>query len=255
MSITTSTNGRLCNQLIRNMCVSMIAEKHNLFVKYSNYNKCSLLGINLFIGKNTYSNTIDLTDDNFFILLEMQSSDKSSNQYISSNINPNNNYFQTKAITNYLYTYLQCENIKYNIMKVNPFSNLYNTKYKVSNNNCCIHIRLTDVEKHNPGIEYYMKALSLLSFDKIYIASDDINNHIITDIVSRYPKTEILNYCEIKTIQFCSTCKYIILSHGSFSAVIGYLAFYSNIYYPEYKEGHIWYGDMFSIPHWNMITY
>ena len=40
-----------------------------------------------------------------------------------------------------------------------------------------------------------------------------------------------LNINPIETIQFGSTCKNIILSHGSFSAVIGYLGFYSNIYY------------------------
>ena len=55
---------------------------------------------------------------------------------------------------------------------------------------------------------------------------------------------------EIRTFQFGSTCKNIILSHGSFSAIIGYLAFYSNIYYPKYDENKKWYGDMFSINNW-----
>ena len=44
---------------------------------------------------------------------------------------------------------------------------------------------------------------------------------------------ELLHYNEIDTIQFGSTCKNIILSHGSFSAMIGNLSFYSNIYYPK----------------------
>jgi len=49
-------------------------------------------------------------------------------------------------------------------------------------------------------------------------------------------------------------CKNIILSHGSFSAVIGYLGFFSKIYYPEYDLNKIWYGDMFSINNWVMMT-
>ena len=37
MSTTTSSNGRLGNQIIRNLAVSIIAEKHNLYVNYCNY--------------------------------------------------------------------------------------------------------------------------------------------------------------------------------------------------------------------------
>ena len=41
MTSTTGYNGRLGNQIIRNLAVSLIAEKHNLKVDY--YNK-SFLG-------------------------------------------------------------------------------------------------------------------------------------------------------------------------------------------------------------------
>ena len=69
-------------------------------------------------------------------------------------------------------------------------------------------------------------------------------------IINFYPATKILDYNEILTIQFASTCRNIILSHGSFSAIIGYLSFYSTIYYPEYEINKIWFGDMFSIDGW-----
>ena len=36
---------------------------------------------------------------------------------------------------------------------------------------------------------------------------------------------------EIETIQFASTCKNVVLSHGTYSGIIGYLSFYSNVYY------------------------
>jgi hypothetical protein len=32
MTTTTATNGRLCNQIIRNLAVSLLAEKHDLYV-------------------------------------------------------------------------------------------------------------------------------------------------------------------------------------------------------------------------------
>ena len=46
MTTTTSYNGRLGNQIIRNLAVSLIAEKHNLYVNYSNNVLIKQLGIN-----------------------------------------------------------------------------------------------------------------------------------------------------------------------------------------------------------------
>lgn len=63
----------------------------------------------------------------------------------------------------------------------------------------------------------------------------------------------ILRKDEINTIHFGSTCKHVILSHGSFSAVIGYLSFFSDIYYPDYSISQMWYGDMFSVPGFQKI--
>jgi len=63
---TTIDNGRLCNQLFRNLAVSLIAEKNDLYVNYFNYHLFKKLGINLFIGSKIHDNTIQLTDDNYF---------------------------------------------------------------------------------------------------------------------------------------------------------------------------------------------
>jgi hypothetical protein len=169
-------------------------------------------------------------------------------EQIDFNLDPNDNFFQTKEITNYLYNYLQNE--LFCKGKINENSD---------KNDCFIHIRLGDVTSHNPGIKYYLKALSMITFDKLYIASDDTNHSIIKDIIEKYTELgkecEILLFDEVKTIQFGSSCKNIILSPGSFSAIIGYLANDSNIYYPKKHDGHIWFGDMCSIPGWTMIEY
>jgi hypothetical protein len=73
---------------------------------------------------------------------------------------------------------------------------------------------------------------------------------MIYEIIQLYPSAKLIECNEITTFQFGSTCKHIVLSHGSFSATIGYLSFFSNVYYPEYESGKIWYGDMFSINNW-----
>jgi len=241
MTTTTGNNGRLGNQIIRNLAVSLIAEKHDINVQYYNKDLIHLLCINLFSGSKTFDHSQNLNDDNYFATYNSDN--------INYNLNPNFNYFQTKEITNFIYDYLHMDSIKTNIIEKNPFNNLYD-----ANNDLFIHIRLTDVSHFNPGINYYLNAIKNIKFDNLYISTDDINHTIIKTIANLYPNTKLLSYDEITTIQFASTCKHIILSHGSFSAIIGYLSFFSNIYYPEYELDKLWFGDIFSINNWNKMS-
>jgi hypothetical protein len=107
---------------------------------------------------------------------------------------------------------------------------------------------------NNPGLYYYINTINGINYSDLYISTDSLNHSFILNLKQRFPKLIIINSNEINTIQFASTCKNIILSHGSFSAVIGYLSFFSQIYYPEYESGKIWYGDMFSINNWNKCS-
>lgn len=222
--------GRLGNQIIRNLAISFVAEKHDLYVTYGYIDKIEDLGIQLFVGKNKYDNTIQITDDNYFQILEQP--------HLYSNLDANNNYFQSKMITTKLYNHLQYK--KENIIKKNKFNKRYNM-----NDDLFIHIRLTDFESFNPGLTYYINTINKIKYNNIYIGTDDKEHKIIKELISIYENIEVIDYEEIETIQFGSTCKNIILSQGSFSAIIGYLSFYSNIYYPEKIK--MWYGDMFSV--------
>jgi hypothetical protein len=238
MTTTTLQNGRLGNQMIRNLAVSLIAEKHNLKVNYCNKELIERLGLKLFSGSNIYTNTKILSDDNYFSVY---------NSELNFNLDPNNNYFQTKEITNLLYLYLHTDVIKNKIIEENPFKIRYN-----NNNDLYIHIRLSDASNWNPGIDYYKHTINMIEYDTIYISTDEKTHNIINKLLE-IPNTKLMNYDEINTFQFSSTCKHIILSHGSFSAIIGYLSFFSKVYYPEYDKNKIWYGDMFSINGWNCI--
>jgi hypothetical protein len=237
---TTVEHGRLGNQIIRNFAVSQIAKKQDLFVDYCNYSRIKSLGIELYSGKNIYTETKQLTDNNYFDILNENT--------INYNLDPNPSYFQTKEISNYLFSCLNDQTNRQNIIMKNNYKERYN-----NNNDCFIHIRLTDVEHLNPGIDYYFKALSNIQFDHLYVASDDVNHRFIQQIIEKYPNSTIISYDEINTIKYGSTCKYIILSHGSFSAIIGFLSFFSSVYYCQYDSNKIWYGDMFSIPSWNKV--
>jgi hypothetical protein len=240
MMTQTKEIGRLCNQIFRNIAVSLIAEKCNLMVDYSSIYLIHLLGISLYKeGTNKYVETIPLTDENY---MEMYN----NAQNIVSNLDPNNNFFQTKEISQLIYTYLKTQ--KDNVMLANPFKGRY-----LTNNDVCIHIRLTDAAQYNPGAFYYIQTLNRIKPDNIIIATDELQHYIIHQIIKAYPQSKVLNLDMIKTIQFASTCKYVILSHGSFSAVIGYVSYYSTVYYPKYNKNNMWHGDMFSIDGWIQI--
>jgi hypothetical protein len=244
MTSTTGTNsnlGRTGNQIIRTLALSLIAEKHNLKVEYYNKDLFNKLGFKLFSGLNSYNSIQQLTDDNYFAIYN-------SND-LNYDLDPNSNFFQTKEITNMIYNYLHKDEIRSDIIKNNEFEKRYN-----NNNDLFVHIRLTDVAHFNPGIMYYINAIKNIEFDNLYISTDDKNNYMVIKLMQLFPSSQLIEFDETKTIQFGSTCKNIILSHGTFSASIGYLAFFSNIYYPEYELNKIWYGDIFSIDNWNKLS-
>lgn len=246
MTSTLRTNGRFCNHFIRNICVSMIAKKYDLAVTYSYDSEMKSMGIQLYNGSKIYMRSTDLNDINFLHYLYSVEP-----TYENFNIKMHT-YFQTKAISNILYQHIRLPEIRDPIIRANKFSNRYN-----KNNDIFIHVRLGDVELYSPGFAYYDKTIKLLSNKNptsIYISSDTINHLICKMIISKY-NAKVIDYDFIDTIKFGSTCKYIILSHGSFSATIGNLGFYSDIYYPKIDPRRTWHGDMFTGHGWNEISY
>ena len=223
----TGGGGRLCNQIIRNIAASIICKKHNKKIHYYMYTETKKLGINLYTYEHEYNSTIVLKNEKYFQVL---------NNDVPSNIDFTQDFFQEEKITDLIYAYLTSYEQKENIIKVNPFNSRYN-----NNNDLFIHIRLGDVSHYNPGIEYYIECINNMEYNNIYIASDSLNHTIIKELQILYPNINIINYDEIKTIQFGSTCKNIILSHGSFSAIIGYLSYFTkNIYYPNENRKNGW---------------
>ena len=244
MTTTSGHNGRLGNQIIRNLAVSLIAKKHNLKVHYFNkYLIDDKLGMSLSSGSNVHKSCITLSDANYF---DIHNCDD-----FNHNLDPNGHYFQTKEITHFLHNHLHSDAVKSNIIEKNPFKQRYN-----ANNDLFVHVRLTDAAQWNPGIYYYLRTIRPIHYDHMYISTDDVNHSFVQTLL-HLPNSTLINCDEITTIQFGSTCKNIVLSHGSFSAVIGYVSYFSTMYYQEYNHPgcidhskNICYGDMFSINGW-----
>jgi len=99
MSFTTEHNGRLCNQIIRNIAANFIAEKFDLHILYSSQDRINRLGIPLFCGSKKYNNTINVVDSNYFEVLNKSE--------LYSNVNLNEDYFQFKEIMVIICDYLR----------------------------------------------------------------------------------------------------------------------------------------------------
>lgn len=219
MSKTCGDNGRLCNQIVRNLALSFIAKKHNLYVDYFNYDLINnKLGISLFVGKHKFNTTKSIKDWDYMKIL--------NGDNINYNLDLNAEYFQFKEVSDRIYKHIRSSEEKNNIMEHNPFKDRYN-----NNNDLYIHIRLGDLEPWNPGINYYLKVIKNIQFDKLYISTDSFDHNIITTIKEKYPETILINKTPAETIQFGSTCKHVGLTFGTFSAMIGYLSFFSDVYY------------------------
>lgn len=211
-----------------------MAKKHNLNVNYFNKDLIGKLGISLFSGINVHPTCIQLNDHNYF---EIHNCDE-----FNHNLDPNSHYFQTKEITNFLHNHLHSDVVKSNIIEKNPFKKQYNTT-----NDLYVHVRLADVAHLNPGIYYYLNAIKTIIYDNMHISTDDANHPIVKTLLKLPNSKLLINYNEIHSIQFGSTCKHVVLSHGSFSAITGYISYFSTIYYPKYDSTKMWCGDMFSI--------
>ena len=237
----TLLNGRLGNTVIRNLAVSLIAKKCNLKVTYCQEEEFDRLGLDLFSGSQVYSQTELLTDDNYFTYYHASS--------LHSNIKTpqSSEFYQTKPIIDLLYEHLHSAEVKEKIINKNPFRIRYQ-----NNNDLFIHIRLGDVVRFNPGLEYYLEMMKRIQFDHVYIGTDSPDHPIVQKILQEYPNAMLYLVDEVTTFQFASTAKHILLSNGTFSAIIGYLAYYSTVYYPEPRVQ--WHGDIFSIPSWIRIN-
>jgi hypothetical protein len=234
--------GRLGNIFFVNMFLSSMSIKYNLkcYYKYSSiFNK---LGIYFNKGENTYKNNCLITEENSLYILK-------NRKLEPSNLIIHNVWFQTKEFCIILKSYFEKEKIRNQIIDKNLFKDRYN-----NNNDLFIHIRLGDVTEKTKNKTYYdyEKLLNELEYNIGYISSDSIDESLCLELISKF-NLKIIDYDESKTIMFASTCNKLILSGGTFSWLIGFLAFFSNkVYYMDFQNK--WYGDIFSFSNWNKIS-
>lgn len=220
--------GRFGNQIIRNLAMSLIAEKFDLIMRYQRSDEIEKLGFTLFSGTKKYRKHKVVAENNYYGILKRNS--------IYFNIrSKGTSFYQTKEITDDINIYLNSPKVMDQIIG----NNIHKERYK-NNNDCFLHIRLGDVCGWNPGFDYYYNVISKIKFDNLYIATDSPEHDIISQLKNLYPKLQIYDTNLSDIILFASTCNHVVLSYGSFSAIIGYLSFYSNVYYKKVSSKTAW---------------
>jgi hypothetical protein len=238
---TIYNGGGICNHIIRNICSSEIAKKYNLKFSYIVYDEMIELGLEPFIdGKLFYDSFIEFDEGMFekHITKEISS--------LTTNIHVGPYYFQNPFTAKYLRNYFLTDDVRTSIINNNKFKERYN-----NNNDLCIHVRLGDGSRFNPGFEYYDRMIQkqLPTYEHGYIVSDEINNPICQQLIEKY-QLEIFNGNAIETLMFGSTCKYILLSSGTFSWMMGIMGFNSDVFFPDLEKREKWHGDIFVFNDW-----
>lgn len=253
MSVDAAGPGRFCNQLIRQAFASMLAQKFDLTVAYPCAGDVQRLGIACYSGAvelpaaapaGAAAAAAPTTEDEVLGVIEGRLPPAET----KISMNNDNCYCQSRQHTKVLREWLRPQAAS--IRAANTFAARYR-----NNSDVFLHIRLGDVPGYNPGVAYYRAALARTAPDAStvrYISTDTPGHPIVQQLVADHPETRVVVDGDlVKVIQFASTCKDVILSHGSFSAVIGFLAFDSHVYYAPYTT--MWCGDMFSQPDWYIV--
>lgn len=232
--------GRFGNLFFVNMFLHFISFKYDLKCYYKYGKMFNELGIYFNNGKQKYQKNSLITDNNFLHILR-------SSIFEPCNVIIHNVWFQEKEFCLMIKSYFKNQKIKNKIIEKNIFKHRYQ-----KNNDLFIHLRLGDVSNiTNVNIEHYDKLLGKISYNNGFITSDSINHSLCNELIQKY-KLKVIDFNEVETIMFASTCKYIVLSGGTFSWLIGFFAFYSkHIYYKDFQQK--WYGDIFSFTNWTKI--
>jgi len=215
MSKTNTLHGRLGNQFFINVAASLLAEKHDLYIEYEHGEDVRPL-FPLFVGERRYPTTMMVTDENYMDLYNRESIDTNLSFH---------DYFQSRNVTTLTHRYVQSK---------------VKRSYK-QNKDCFLHVRLGDVAKWNPGAKHYLDILATLNVDRVYLSTDS-PDHPIAQQLLRHAR--LYEGSPIDTILFASFCCYVILSHGTFSGMIGYLANESTVYFVKESEKTSWDFDV-----------
>lgn len=237
--LVQSAGGRFGNKFFRNMGLTVLAEIYNVSAVpwYEDPHLFRRLGIDLCETGIPYDPTkkdTELDDANFFEFIA------NPKRPLHTNLRIKPSQFQTRDFCFFLRSYFTGAK-KQGIIEANLWKERYG-----KNNDVFVHVRLGDASHVNPGLDYYKKALGAVEATTCFLSSDSLGHEICQNLLRQH-KAIPFHKSELETVMFASTCKYLVLSQGTFSWLMGFLAFFSEkIFFPKIVRG--WHGNIFVLP-------
>lgn len=235
--IISKFSGRLANNLIQNIGLSLLGEKLNL--KVSNYKitpEILKFDLNLWREGRVLSKKSSLQiykDKDIELLFKDQFEPNSSFIFAG-------NFQHGKFLSN-------------NRSKIKKMFR-YKKEPTFNNSKLILMIRLADVAHLAPPLDFYNEAIadmqSKLGFrTKIegYIASDTPNHKIVKKLALKY-NYKIITSDATDTLKFAIRFRNFILTGGSYHWLAAFLADAKNVIYPEHT--YMWHGDIYSHFNW-----
>lgn len=239
--------GRLANRFFGNVVYSLLSKKYKVVARYSREEELNAMGFEFH-----HEPTEDLTKRDIVVEL----SNDNIVEYIKGEYPVdriqfrmvNDTYYQTPAVCHLFKDIFSDPVIRQRLRDYNPFRARYGT-----NRDVFVHVRLGDITSHAPTLAYFERALATVPYNTGYIASDSPHHPLVRALVEKY-NLHFVNGPPHQIVQFANTCKYLVLSHGTFSWMMGFFAFDAErIQYPVIKQK--WHGDIFVFPEWEAVEW
>jgi hypothetical protein len=212
------------------MAMHFLSQKYDSPVVYTREAEFQQLGITFHKPTGAiHARRLGLTEESFLPLIEAEGPQEPACVYFDTET-----YFQTAAFADHLKKYFAAH--KGPIRAANPWIG--------ENREVFVHVRIGDMPKHTPPISYFEERLDAIPFVKGFIASDTPNHPTVQHLIQKYGLT-LFQDTEVRTIQRANACKYVVLSHGTFSWLMGFFAFDSEVFCPPWKA--TWHGDIFGV--------
>ena len=270
--------GRFGNQFIRHLFVSALAQRCDLLAAYSHGAELARLGLPLYTGARWFA-AAPAAATEAEVLAWVTGAAPFPDACVD--VRNDNCYCQSRPCSLWLHAHLKARAA--HVRAANPFRGRYLESGARSptpkNSDVFIHVRLDDAAQWSPGFDYYARAVRRAAADFAaadfaaaapsslavpantadtavtgWVSSDSPAHETCQRLLAEFPGLAVWSDPDVvRTIQFASTCRAVVLSHGSFSATIGNLAFDSLVYYPPYPPT-LWFGDMFTMPGWVCVS-
>ena len=235
--IISKFSGRLANNLIQNIGLSLLGEKLNLKV-------------------SSYKTTPDILKFNLNLWREGRVLEKKSplNIYEDKDIDI---LFKDQFKPKYSFVFKgNFQNGTFLLKNKSKIKKMFCFKKEPTFNNSklILMIRLSDVAHLAPPLDFYNEAIAdmqtRLGFStKIegYIASDTPNHYIVKKLVSKH-NYKIISSDATETLKYAIRFSNFILTGGTYHWLAAFLADAKNVIYPEHT--YMWHGDIYSHFKW-----